>query len=216
MAEKKKTTKKKADPKRKRKPKDSEAVLLERQRSVALEPKATERQRSVALEPKATERQGTDTAGVRLEPKGRLKGKAKKPKRKKKAIRTELARGKRKRAIARARVKEGSGRVRMNSVLSGRMENRYARELVEEPMRIAGPEALKVDVDVNVRGGGVMGQAQAARTAVARALAQFLGEGVKKRFEETDKYLLAEDPRRVEPKKYKGPKARARSQKSYR
>jgi small subunit ribosomal protein S9 len=137
-------------------------------------------------------------------------------KKKKKSVKVEIARGKRKTSIARAVVREGEGRVRVNSMLVGSIPNRFARELIEEPVSIAGPQASKVDIEVNVSGGGEMGQAQASRTAIARALAQYFGEGLKKEYEELDKYFLKEDPRRVEPKKYRGPKARARFQKSYR
>jgi len=142
---------------------------------------------------------------------------AKRPKKaKKKAEKVEIARGKRKTSIARASVREGSGRIRVNSLLTSTIQNRYVRELIEEPLAFAGPEGNKVDVYVSTRGGGEMGQAQAARTAIARALAQYFGEGLKKAYDEADKYFLCEDPRRVEPKKYKGRKARARFQKSYR
>lgn len=134
----------------------------------------------------------------------------------KKGARVEMARGKRKTSIARAVVREGHGRIRVNSMLTSAMPNRFLREMIEEPLRLAGPDGSKVDVDVNVCGGGESGQAQASRTAIARALSQYFGEGLKKLYEETDKYLLNEDPRRVEPKKYKGRKARARFQKSYR
>ncbi|MDD2655285.1 MAG: 30S ribosomal protein S9 [Candidatus ainarchaeum sp.] len=128
----------------------------------------------------------------------------------------EVARGKRKTSVARASVKEGSGRIRVNSLLSSAIHNRYIRDMIEEPLRVAGPEGNKVDVDVSMYGGGEMGQAQAARTAIARALAKYFGEGLKNTYDEADKYFLCEDPRRVEPKKYKGRKARARFQKSYR
>lgn len=147
-------------------------------------------------------------------PKAETEKKPKKPR--KKASRIELARGKRKTSIARASVREGSGRIRVNSFLTSTIQNKYVRELIEEPLTFAGPEGSKVDVCVSTRGGGVMGQAQAARTAIARALAQYFGEGLKKAYNESDKYFLCEDPRRVEPKKYKGRKARARFQKSYR
>jgi small subunit ribosomal protein S9 len=62
-----------------------------------------------------------------------------------------------------------------------------------------------------------MGQAQACRVAIARALVGFSGdEHLKSRIIAYDRSMIAEDSRRVEPKKYKGPKARARFQKSYR
>ena len=142
--------------------------------------------------------------------------KAKRVKKKKKSVRTEHARGKRKRAIARATVKEGSGRIRVNSKLISSLGNKYFRSIVEEPLALLGPDGLKVDVSVKVRGGGEMGQAQACRTAIAKALALYFGEGVVVKYKEDDTYLLREDSRRVEPKKYQGPKARARKQKSYR
>ncbi len=150
-------------------------------------------------------------------PKAEAKPEPKKKKAKKKeGVRVELARGKRKTSVARAAVKEGHGRIRVNSMLTSAMPNRFLREMIEEPLRLAGPEGNSVDVEVKVNGGGESGQAQASRTAIARALSQYFGENLKKSYEEADKYLLDEDPRRVEPKKYKGRKARARFQKSYR
>ncbi|MCX6768388.1 MAG: 30S ribosomal protein S9 [Candidatus Micrarchaeota archaeon] len=149
-------------------------------------------------------------------PKADAKPEPKKKKAKKKGVRVELARGKRKTSVARAAVKEGHGRIRVNSMLTSAMPNRFLREMIEEPLRLAGPEGNGLDVEVKVHGGGESGQAQASRTAIARALSQYFGENLKKSYEEADKYLLAEDPRRVEPKKYKGRKARARFQKSYR
>ena len=140
--------------------------------------------------------------------------KSKKPR--KKAGKVEVARGKRKTSVARASVKEGSGRIRVNSLLSSAIHNRYIRDMIEEPLRAAGPDGNKVDVSVSMYGGGEMGQAQAARTAIARALTKYFGEGLKNTYDGMDKYFLCEDPRRVEPKKYKGRKARARFQKSYR
>ncbi len=141
----------------------------------------------------------------------------KKPKKaRKKKLRTEHARGKRKECIARATVKEGSGRIRVNSMLSTAIGNRYFREIVEEPVALLGPDGLAVDIEVHVRGGGTMGQAQACRTAIARALGKYFGEKALTIFKESDDWILREDSRRVEPKKYKGPKARARFQKSYR
>ena len=149
-------------------------------------------------------------------PKAEAKPEPRKKKAKKKGARVELARGKRKTSVARAAVREGHGRIRVNSMLTTAMPNRFLREMIEEPLRLAGPEGNSVDVEVKVHGGGESGRAQASRTAIAKALSQYFGENLKKSYEEADKYLLAEDPRRVEPKKYKGRKARARFQKSYR
>ena len=53
-------------------------------------------------------------------------------------------------------------------------------------------------------------------TGLARALASHFGGDMRKNMIEYDRSLIVEDPRRVEPKKFKGPKARARFTKSYR
>jgi len=74
-----------------------------------------------------------------------------------------------------------------------------------------------VNVRVKVRGGGVMGQAEAARMAIARALVDWSRSAELRRlFTSFDRTMLAGDPRRKEPKKFGGPGARRRKQKSYR
>ena len=140
----------------------------------------------------------------------------KKPKAKKKEAQS-VFRGKRKESIARASVAKGKGIIRINSTLLSAIDNKYVRETILEPLNLAPEVATQVDIRINVSGGGQMGQAQACRVAVARALVGFSGDAaLKGRFIEHDRFMLAEDSRRVEPKKYKGPKARARFQKSYR
>ena len=142
------------------------------------------------------------------------KKKAKKPK---KETLQSVFRGKRKESIARASISKGKGIVRINSVLLGAIDNKYVRELVAEPLHFAPEVATSANISVTVVGGGQMGQAQACRVAIARALCGFSGsELLKGKMLEYDKTLLIEDSRRIEPKKYKGPKARARFQKSYR
>ncbi len=142
------------------------------------------------------------------------KGARKQKKQKSKAV---VARGKRKQAVARATVKPGKGRIRVNKVLLDSYNNMYVREIIREPLRYTGPEVNDLDISVTVFGGGSMGQAQAARTAIANALVKYFeGTNLRERFVEVDRSLVVEDIRRVESKKYKGPKARARFQKSYR
>jgi len=107
--------------------------------------------------------------------------------------------------------------VRINSKLVEGYNNKHIAGIIKEPLAYVGPEANNIDVSVNVEGGGVMGQAQAVRTAIANALVEYFPKlDLKKKFLEIDRSLVIEDPRRVEPKKYRGPKARARFQKSYR
>lgn len=127
-----------------------------------------------------------------------------------------VARGKRKRAIARASISAGTGKITFNGVDAFKLDNSFVKQIVLEPVEIAGGVG-SYDLKVWVQGGGNMGQAQAARTAIARALVGIAGDTLlKKKFSESDRSLLVEDPRRVEPKKFKGPKARARFTKSYR
>ncbi|MDO8553793.1 MAG: 30S ribosomal protein S9 [Candidatus Micrarchaeota archaeon] len=129
-----------------------------------------------------------------------------------------MARGKRKSSIARATINKGSGKIRINNLsLEAYYTNRYAREITKEAVNYVGPEVNVVDIHVTVYGGGIMGQAQASRTAIAKALVQYFdSQNLKDKFLDIDRSLLIEDVRRVESKKYKGPKARARFQKSYR
>lgn len=125
--------------------------------------------------------------------------------------------GKRKSAIARAVVRDGEGRVRINRSPLTLHEPELARMKIKEPLVIASEYADSVDIDVNVEGGGFMGQADAARTAIARALVEWSGdEELKEHFLEHDRNLLVNDPRRKEPKHPLGHGARAKQQKSYR
>jgi len=126
--------------------------------------------------------------------------------------------GKKKAAVARATISEGEGRVRIDSQPVELVEPELAQLKMLEPFRIA-EEALRedVDVDVTVEGGGVMGQADAARTAIARGLVDHTNDAeLRDAFMEFDRSLLVNDVRQSEPKKWGGPGARARYQKSYR
>ena len=125
--------------------------------------------------------------------------------------------GKRKTAIARATVKDGKGRVRINSVPLEVLQPELARLKMMEPLELAGDRTVKVDIDVNVNGGGVMGQAAATRTAIARGLVDYFeDEELKTKFRAFDRSLLVNDPRRSEPKHPLGRGARKKRQKSYR
>ncbi|MDH7509099.1 MAG: 30S ribosomal protein S9 [Methanomassiliicoccales archaeon] len=125
--------------------------------------------------------------------------------------------GKRKSAIARAVIRKGSGNVRINSIPLNIYSPEMARLKIMEPLVLAGERASTVDIDVNVQGGGVMGQAEASRTAIAKALVQFFGdEELAKMFKQYDRALLISDPRRKLPKKPLGRGARKKRQKSYR
>lgn len=110
--------------------------------------------------------------------------------------------GKRKKAVARATIREGSGIVRINSRPLGAITHRYRLMRIKEAVMIAGEAAKGVDIDVNVSGGGVWGQADAARTAIANALAGFSKDSrLKQAYADYDRSLLISDARRTEPHK---------------
>lgn len=126
--------------------------------------------------------------------------------------------GKKKTAVARATVREGEGRIRINSQPVELVEPEMARLKMLEPFRIAGEDLRdSVDIDVTVNGGGFSGQADAVRTALARGLVQHLNDAeLREAYMQFDRSLLVNDVRQSEPKKWGGPGARARYQKSYR
>jgi small subunit ribosomal protein S9 len=125
--------------------------------------------------------------------------------------------GKRKTAIARAVIRKGKGRVRINKFPVELYQPELARMKIMEPLIMARELTQKVDIDVDVRGGGFMSQAEAARTAIARALVEFSGdEELRKVFLEYDRTLLVNDVRRKLPKIQGGRGARKRRQTSYR
>lgn len=125
--------------------------------------------------------------------------------------------GKRKTAIARGKVREGKGRVRINKLPVEYYDPELARLKIKEPLTLAGDLVNQVDIDVQVVGGGVMGQAEAARMVIAKGLVQWTGDmDLKEKFNQYDRTMLVGDPRRTESKKYGGRGARARQQKSYR
>jgi len=128
-----------------------------------------------------------------------------------------LVTGKRKTAIARAVIKPGRGNVTVNEFPVSQIRPELARARIAEPLSLAGDRLNAVDVRVRVHGGGFMGQAEAARMAIARALAEWTRSAELRRvFTSFDRTMLAGDPRRKEPKKFGGPGARRRKQKSYR
>jgi len=126
--------------------------------------------------------------------------------------------GKKKTAVARATIREGEGRVRVDSQPVELVDPELAQLKMLEPFRIADDDLREeIDVEVTVEGGGVMGQADAARTAIARGLVDHTNDAeLRDAFMEFDRSLLVNDVRQSESKKWGGPGARARYQKSYR
>jgi small subunit ribosomal protein S9 len=126
--------------------------------------------------------------------------------------------GKRKTAIARATVRLGKGRVRINNVPLEVYEPQMARDKILEPLLLTDDKVWnQLDINVTVAGGGYMGQAEAARMAVAKSLLKWTkSTRLRTTLVDYDRTMIAGDPRRSEPKKFGGPGARARDQKSYR
>ncbi len=126
--------------------------------------------------------------------------------------------GKRKTAVARVTLKEGKGRVRINKRPLEIWEPEIARLKMMEPLLLIDDELRnKMDIEANVKGGGVMGQADAVRTAIAKAIVEFTQDSkIRERYMEYDRALLVSDIRRKEPKKPGGRGARKKRQKSYR
>ncbi|MFH0868112.1 MAG: 30S ribosomal protein S9 [Candidatus Woesearchaeota archaeon] len=126
--------------------------------------------------------------------------------------------GKRKRAIARATIKPGNGIIKINNQLLDCYEPRLSRLKLREPLIIAGDFAKKVDINVNVFGGGIASQADASRLAIAKGLVKFSkNEKLREQFLDYDRNLLVADVRRKEPAKpNRHGQARAKRQKSYR
>jgi small subunit ribosomal protein S9 len=134
----------------------------------------------------------------------------------------ELYPGQRKTSKAVATIAKGTGKVRMNN---------KPGELLLTPLTLIGELRNRVDIDVQVHGGGFMGQAFASAVAVSRALTgqekggkdpkehpltKSMREEIRKKIAEHDRHLLSGDSRQTESKKFGGPSARRRKQKSYR
>lgn len=124
--------------------------------------------------------------------------------------------GKRKRAVARATLKPGKGSVMVNNIDIDNYEPRIYRLKIREPLLLAGQIANQVDLRINVVGGGISSQTDAARLAIAKALVEYSPK-LKKIFLDYDRQLLVADVRRKEQAKpNRHGQARAKRQKSYR
>lgn len=124
--------------------------------------------------------------------------------------------GKRKSSIARATIKPGKGIVRINRIKLDILNQSLPKMKIMEPLLLAGNTVASVNIDVNVKGGGFMSQAEASRLVIARALSQF-DKKLEKTFLEYDRHLLVADVRRKETRKpNRHGKARSHVQKSYR
>jgi small subunit ribosomal protein S9 len=144
---------------------------------------------------------------------------------------TEIYFATRKTSSAHIYITKGLGKIIINNVPVEMIPQETAREVILAPLEIADDLRDKIDISVRVRGGGFMGQASAIATGISRALTGWTKskkepkdhplsksqrEDLRNRITEFDKYLISGDARRKEPKKFGGPGARRRKQKSYR
>lgn len=133
------------------------------------------------------------------------------------AIRVVVSTGKRKTSLAKATIKSGRGRIRINGRPLEIHQPEVAKMRIMEPLILFGEGWKKYDIRVRVSGGGVMSQADAVRMSIATGLFRMSQDyEARSRMLEHDRTMLVGDPRRTEPKKFGGPSARSRYQKSYR
>ena len=144
---------------------------------------------------------------------------------------TQIYFASRKTASAHAYITKGEGKIRINNVPAEIIQQESSREIILVPLELSGDLRKKVDISVRVKGGGFTGQSYAVATAITRALigwtknkkepkehpfTKSVRNDLRKKIDEFDKYLISGDARRKEPKKFGGPGARRRKQKSYR
>ncbi len=166
-----------------------------------------------SVEVEAAKAEAPESAKVEAE--AELKKKPVKKKRKRKTGITSKA--KKKSAVARAVIKKGSGKIRINKRDIGLFDNGYLYDFITEPVNIAGEPAKAVDINVRVHGGGFSGQAVSARGAIAKALVEFTKDDkLRQKYLGYDRMLLVDDVRKVESKKPLGTKARKKKQSSKR
>ena len=143
----------------------------------------------------------------------------------------DLYPGQRKTSKAVATISKGTGKIRINNIPAEILQPEVSMQLVMTPIQLIGELRNKVDITVKVEGGGFMGQAFASSVAISRALigegkggrdpkdhplSKSLREEIRRKITEFDRHFIAGDPRQTESKKFGGPGARRKKQKSYR
>ena len=132
-------------------------------------------------------------------------------------MRVVVSTGKRKTSLAKATIRDGTGRIRINGRPLEIQQPELARMRIMEPLILFGEGWKRYDIKVRTKGGGFMSQADAVRMAIATGLIRISQDfEARSKMIEHDRTMLVGDPRRTEPKKFGGPSARSRYQKSYR
>jgi len=123
---------------------------------------------------------------------------------------------KKKTAVARAVIRKGTGVIKVNRINLNAYVRGYMKELIMEPVRIAGESLKEFDIEITVSGSGFMSQVSAIRSCIAKAIVKAKGKKFRELFTAYDRSLLVDDVRRVESKKPLGRKARKKRQHSKR
>ncbi|MFW5850563.1 MAG: 30S ribosomal protein S9 [Spirochaetota bacterium] len=117
--------------------------------------------------------------------------------------------GRRKTSVARVYLEQGSGKITVNGRdLAEYFPNRVHAYICEQPLEVTDNKG-KYDITINVTGGGLSGQAGAARHGLSRALVRL--DGTNQTALKSNGFLTR-DPRMVERKKYGQPGARKKFQ----
>ncbi|MCK9304015.1 MAG: 30S ribosomal protein S9 [Bacteroidales bacterium] len=118
--------------------------------------------------------------------------------------------GRRKSAVARVYVNSGKGNITINDrPLESYFKEETLQYIVKQPLELTNTQAM-FDINVNLDGGGIKGQAEALRLGIARALCKIDAENYRPVLKSNG--LLTRDPREVERKKPGQPGARKRFQ----
>lgn len=133
-------------------------------------------------------------------------------------IKKTVTAGKRKTAVAKATIVDGTGKVTINHIPYQNL-NFFGKLEIDEPIEIAKRILgnFNYDITVNMKSGGTSSQIHAARLAIARAIVKFSkSDDLKKAYLKYDKNILVADTRRKEAYKPGDSRARAKRQKSFR
>lgn len=124
--------------------------------------------------------------------------------------------GTRKCAVARATLTPGTGVIRVNNKSLDAMPSNLFKTKIQEPLILAENEWQKVNINIQVSGGGPNSQAEATRLAIAKALSEY-NKDLANVFSDYDRALMVADVRRKESRKpNRQGSARSKRQKSYR
>ncbi len=127
-----------------------------------------------------------------------------------------VIKAKKKTAVARTVIRKGTGKIKINHLSLDAYAKGYIRDIIMEPIKLAGEDLKEYDIIVEVHGSGYMSQAMAVRSCIARAIVKAKGKKYKDLYLAYDRSMLVDDVRKVESKKPLGRKSRKKKQHSKR